>query len=108
MADQYRDWASEPYGSRVTDGLLGQMVMPVVQNGTRNGPVLFLPFALLDEKHAQKLHGQSLEQLAYRGGLSAHEAICHIDRIGLWDRQPLPNDHEEVARRIRSFNRHDL
>jgi hypothetical protein len=50
--------------------------------------LMALPFGILSEEHAKHLHGQSLARLAERGGLSPHEAICHLRHIGLWDREP--------------------
>lgn len=42
---------------------------------------LALPAALLDEAQAMKNHGQTLQRLAERGGLSLDEAACIAARI---------------------------
>jgi hypothetical protein len=49
-----------------------------------------IPFSLLNEKQAEINHGQSLQELARRGGLSPCEAIAIIDK-----RRWLPIPREE-------------
>ena len=38
----------------------------------------------LNELQARKNHGQTLERLAERGGLSPTEMMCNVARIGLY------------------------
>ena len=38
-----------------------------------------VPMSLLSERWAQRNHGQSLDQLNERGGMSAIELVCNIE-----------------------------
>lgn len=51
--------------------------MPIMSSKYLNS----MPMAMLSEKQAQKNHGQSLDRLAERGGLSPSEALSIIDGL---------------------------
>lgn len=44
------------------------------------GTGLAIRMTLLNEQHAQRNHGQSLQRLAERGGLSPDEALAIVER----------------------------
>jgi hypothetical protein len=52
-------------------------------------PLLGTPFAMrwnmLNEEQAKRIHGQSLERLAQRGGLSPSEAMANVERRAFHD-----------------------
>jgi hypothetical protein len=40
-----------------------------------------IPMSILNEEWADKIHGQSLKELASRGGLCAQEAVGNINKL---------------------------
>lgn len=72
---------------------------------------VYLPWAMIKpyEDQALRNHGQTLERLAERGGLSPREALCILDREG-WMQSSWSRKHEEEAvleleKRVRVYER---
>ena len=55
-----------------------------------------VPMAILSEEQAQRVHGQSLDQLARRGGLSPAEIMGNIQRMPLPEILKIPMDNAEA------------
>lgn len=52
-----------------------------VLNAKRDGCAEYVPWDKIDAKWAMKLHGQTLERLAERGGLCAYEIACNWNKL---------------------------
>jgi len=46
----------------------------------RGQEIVSVPWSLLNDEHARRVHGQSLEELAGRGGLSPGEILLNMTR----------------------------
>ncbi len=69
------------------DSHVDRLVMPIMLADGKKWDRT-IPFARLDEDQAKKNHGQTLRQLAERGGLAPSEAIAIINGGG-W--KPVPD-----------------
>ena len=58
---------------------LGARLFPVLRAPA--GCTAFVRWDALDDRHAQRVHGQTLERLAERGGLSASEIVINVRRL---------------------------
>ncbi len=58
---------------------LGARLFPVLRAPA--GCAAFVRWDALDDRHAQRVHGQSLADLADRGGLSASEIVINVRRL---------------------------
>lgn len=52
--------------------------MPLHPNSRRRTKLEFVPFSLLNPEKAMSFHGQTLERLAERGGLSIGEILYNV------------------------------
>lgn len=64
-----------------------------------------MPMAMLNEKQAQKNHGQSLERLAERGGLCAAEALAIMDGLRWGEVKVCDENDRLLFRRVEEFKR---
>jgi len=62
-----------------------------------------MPMAMLNEKQAQKNHGQSLERLAERGGICPSEALSIMDGLH-WGAVRVCDENDRLLlRRVEKF-----
>ena len=62
-----------------------------------------MPMAMLNEKQAQKNHGQSLERLAERGGICPSEALAIMDGLH-WGAVRVCDENDRLLfRRVEKF-----
>ncbi len=66
-------------GTSALDDGLGARLFPVLRAPA--GCAAFVRWDALDDRHAQRVHGQSLADLADRGGLSASEIVINVRRL---------------------------
>lgn len=74
--------------------------MPILGAG-KASKMKAVPMAILDEAHAQKIHGQSLDRLRQRGGLSAYELILNLEKILPIGRRPSLDDEAVLEAIVR-------
>jgi hypothetical protein len=55
-----------------------------------------VPWRLLSEEWAQRLHGQSLEYLAERGGLDPTEIVANVHRL-TWEETQFVSEEQCIA-----------
>lgn len=66
------------YDKQRKKDLISQKKFPLL---TDKYPKVFIDWNYLNEEWALKNHGQTLERLAKRGGLSAKEVVMNIEKI---------------------------
>lgn len=66
-------------GTSALDDGLGARLFPVLRPPV--GCAQFVRWDALDERHAMRVHGQTLADLADRGGLSASEIVLNVRRL---------------------------
>jgi hypothetical protein len=79
-----------------------------IQRGDTGEPVTWVSWRAVEPIRARCLraHGQTLERLAERGGLSLGELWAHLNGLDLmanetWDAMPKPNELRAWARLLR-------
>ena len=63
----------------------------------------FVRLDKLSEKRAQKNHGQTLERLAERGGLSPSEIAANLKDTGWWELKDLDLSNDEITEMVRAI-----